>query len=81
MITIVRGKRGLVAIYAGNDLAATMDKYCRPDDIELAIKQHGGGKVKETTGDFSSLAEIPLTLSKPRSAPKTEPVIETDAES
>ena len=66
MITVVRGQKGVIAIYLGNDLTCTHDKFSRPEDIELAIEQRGGGKVVEKTGKFSSVSEIPVFLKEPK---------------
>lgn len=62
MITIARGQKGIIAIYKDGELVTTHDKHCRPDDIELSVETHGGGKVKEVTGDFDTFDKIPVTL-------------------
>jgi hypothetical protein len=78
LITIVRGNNGLVAIYKDGDLVATQDKFCRQEDIELAIEQRGGGKVKEESGKFNTVAEIPASIKKSSVKKVAEPIKEPE---
>ena len=75
MITVVRGKKGLVAVYKDKKLIATGDKFWRGQDEEKCIAAHSDKdeSIVEKEGDFSSFAEIPEVLEVTRAKPHTRP--------
>lgn len=66
MITVVSGKKGLVALYKDNNLVFTGGKEDRANgSLELAIKQRMDSedeKVVEKDGDFDRVLAIPRQL-------------------
>ena len=62
-VTVVRGKKDLVALYVDNELVATHDKFTKNNgDLERQLSKYD--KVTEQKGEFTSFNQIPKRLVK-----------------
>lgn len=60
VLTVVHGKKGLIAIYKDGLLVCTQDKFTTPRELERSINAHADGReIKEVNANFSTFAAIP----------------------
>lgn len=81
-ITILRGKSKIVGLYRNGELVCTQDKFTTPDELETAIKAHGGVDytVTERSSDFKTYGGLPLTLDGTETLQATMDAAKRDAD-
>jgi len=64
IITILRGRKGLIGLYLDDKLVATHDKFSKPWEVDQCCEQHGGEgcTIVEKPAMFYRFKDIPLVL-------------------